>query len=104
MFAVIKTGGKQYRITEGDILKVEKLAVLPGEKVTLDQVLMLSDGNGSVKVGNPVVAGAVVTAEVLEQGKSKKVDVVKFKRRKNYKRKYGHRQPYTRIKIEKIEG
>ncbi len=103
MYAVIQTGGKQYKVNEGDILKVEKLAGEAGDKVTLDEVLILSDGNG-LKVGSPLVAGAKVTAEVIEQGRSKKIVVYKYKKRKNYRRKQGHRQAFTKIKVEKIEG
>jgi large subunit ribosomal protein L21 len=103
MYAVIQTGGKQYRVTEGSILKVEKLDAQPGDRLTLDQVLMVSDGN-EVRVGTPLVPNAQVTAVVLEQGREKKIVVFKYKRRKNYRRKQGHRQPYTKIKVEKIEG
>lgn len=103
MYAVIQTGGKQYKVNEGDILKVEKLAGEAGDKVTLDEVLILSDGN-ALKVGSPLVAGAKVTAEVIEQGRSKKITVYKYKKRKNYRRKQGHRQAFTKIKVEKIEG
>ncbi|HOQ09337.1 MAG TPA: 50S ribosomal protein L21 [Syntrophomonadaceae bacterium] len=103
MYAIIQTGGKQYKVTEGSVLKVEKLNAQPGDRLTLDQVLMISDGD-NVKVGNPVVPNAQVTAVVLEQGKEKKIVVFKYKRRKNYRRKQGHRQPYTKIKVEKIEG
>ncbi|MGR6835379.1 50S ribosomal protein L21 [Syntrophomonas erecta] len=103
MYAVIKTGGKQYKVNEGSVLKVEKLDVQPGETVTLDQVLMIADENG-VRVGDPVLSNARVTAEVLEQGKNKKIIVFKYKKRKKYRRKYGHRQPFTRIRVQKIEG
>ncbi|MGI5920429.1 MAG: 50S ribosomal protein L21 [Syntrophomonadaceae bacterium] len=104
MYAVIQTGGKQYKVSEGDVLKVEKLKAEPGEKLVLDQVLMINSDDGSVKVGTPLVAGAKITAEVIEQGKHKKIIVFKYKRRKNYRKKQGHRQAYTKIKIEKIEG
>ena len=103
MYAIIQTGGKQYKVTEGSVLKIEKLNVEPGYRLTLDQVLMVSDDN-EVRVGNPLVANAQVIATVLEQGRNKKVIVYKFKKRKNYRRKQGHRQPYTKIKVEKIEG
>lgn len=103
MYAVIQTGGKQYKVTEGSVLKVEKLDVQPGDRLTLDQVLMVSDGN-EVRVGTPLVPNAQVTAVVLEQGRDKKIVVYKYKRRKNYRKKQGHRQPYTKIKVEKIEG
>lgn len=104
MYAVIITGGKQYKVEEGELLKIEKLDAEPGEKVTLDQVLMVKDDNGTLKVGDPLVKGASVVAEVIEQGRGKKIVVYKYKRRKNYRRKQGHRQAYTRIKIEKIEA
>lgn len=104
MYAVIQTGGKQYKVSEGTILKVEKLEAEAGDKITLDQVLLINDENGSVKIGDPVVKDAKITVEVLEQGKGKKVTVYKYKKRKNYRRKQGHRQPYTKLKVEKIEG
>ncbi len=104
MYAVIATGGKQYKVEEGELLKVEKLDAEPGEKVTLDQVLMVKDDNGTLKVGDPLVKGASVVAEVIEQGRGKQIVVYKYKKRKNYRRKQGHRQAYTRIKIEKIEA
>lgn len=104
MYAVIQTGGKQYKVSEGDVLKVEKLAAEPGEKLVLDQVLMLNDDNGNMKVGEPLVAGAKITVEVVEQGRNKKIIVFKYKKRKNYRKKQGHRQAFTKIKIEKIEG
>jgi large subunit ribosomal protein L21 len=97
MFAVIKTGGKQYRVAEGDRLRVEKLAGDVGAKITFDQVLLVS--GDSVKVGNPLVSGAKVSAEIVAQDRDKKVIVFKFRRRKNYRRKQGHRQPFTELKI-----
>jgi large subunit ribosomal protein L21 len=103
MYAVIQTGGKQYKVAEGEILKVEKLAGEAGDKLTLDQVLMLKDENG-IKIGAPLLNDAKVTVEVIEQGRAKKIIVYKYKKRKNYRRKQGHRQSYTKIKIEKIEG
>jgi len=102
MYAIIQTGGKQYKVSEGTILKVEKLEVEAGQQLTLDQVLMVGDENNGFKIGNPLVAGAKVEALVLEQGKHKKVVVYKYKKRKNYRKKQGHRQPFTMIKIEKI--
>lgn len=104
VYAVIKTGGKQFKVSEGDVLKVEKLNLEAGETVTFDEVLLVNDGNGNLKIGNPIVQNAKVMAEVIEQGKGKKIIVFKYKRRKNYRRKQGHRQPYTKIKITKIEG
>jgi len=103
MYAIIQTGGKQYKVTEGEMVKVEKLEAEAGDKITLDQVLMLKDDNGT-KIGNPLVAGAKITAEVLEQGRGKKITVYKYKKRKNQRKKQGHRQAYTKIMIEKIEG
>ena len=97
MFAVIQTGGKQYRVAEGDRLRVEKLAGDVGAKVTFDKVLLV--GGDSVKVGTPLVSGAKVSAEIVAQDRDKKVIVFKFRRRKNYRRKQGHRQPFTELKI-----
>lgn len=104
MFAVIQTGGKQYKIAEGETVKVEKLDAVAGDKVTLDQVLMLKDDNGATKIGDPLVKGAKITAQVLEQGRGKKITVYKYKKRKNQRKKQGHRQAYTKLLIEKIEG
>ncbi len=103
MYAVIQTGGKQYKVTEGEILKVEKLDGVAGETLTIDKVLMIKDDNGT-RIGSPTVQNARVVAEVIEQGRNKKIVVYKYKKRKNYRRKQGHRQAFTRIKIEKIEG
>ena len=102
MYAIIATGGKQYKVAEGDIIKVEKLGVAENETVTFDQVLVVSD-NG-IKVGNPTVAGASVTATVVKEGKAKKVIVYKYKRKTGYHKKNGHRQPFTQVKIEKINA
>ncbi len=104
MYAIIKTGGKQYKVSEGNILRVEKLPVEVGEKITFEEIIFLTDGKGNVKIGDPHVSEAKVIAEVLEQGRDKKILVYKYKRRKNYHKKQGHRQPFTKIKIEKIEG
>jgi len=101
MYAVIKTGGKQYRVTEGQRLCVERLEGNPGDKLTFDQVLLVS--GDSVKVGSPLVAGAKVSAEIVLQDRAKKVVVFKLRRRKNYRRKQGHRQPFTELKITGIE-
>ena len=103
MYAVIQTGGKQYRVSEGDILNVEKLAVEAGENVVFDKVLTVVN-DGDVMIGKPVVEGAKVTAKVLAQGKEKKVLVFKYKAKSNYRRRQGHRQPFTKVTIEKIEG
>ena len=103
MYAIIKTGGKQYRVQEGDNIFVEKLASDVDYEVVFDQVLAVVN-DGDVKVGSPVVEGAKVTAKVLEQGKEKKVLVFKYKAKSDYRRRQGHRQPYTKVVIEKIEG
>ena len=102
MYAVIKTGGKQYRGSEGDRLRVEKLPGEPGAQVTFDEVLMI--GGEKVAIGTPVVKGAKVRAEIVTQGRDKKVIVFKFRRRKNYRRKRGHRQPFTELKITGISA
>lgn len=102
MFAIIKTGGKQYKVSEGDVIKVEKIEAEAGDKIEFDQVLMVAGDD--VKVGNPVVEGAKVQAEVLDQKKDKKIVIFKFKAKKNYRKKKGHRQPYTLVKIEKIDA
>ena len=101
MYAIIATGGKQYKVAEGDVLKVEKLSAATGETVTFDQVIAVSD-NG-LKVGADV-ANATVTATVVGEGKGKKVIVYKYKRKTGYHKKNGHRQAYTQVKIEKING
>lgn len=102
MFAIIETGGKQIRVEEGQTIYVEKLNVEAGEDFTFDKVLFV--GGESVKVGVPTVEGATVSATVEKHGRGKKIDVVKFKRRKNYKRKQGHRQPYTKLTVGKIDA
>jgi large subunit ribosomal protein L21 len=102
MYAIIATGGKQYKVAEGDIIKVEKLGVDAGANVTFDQVLVVN--NGELKVGNPTVAGATVTASVVEDGKFKKVIIYRYKRKSGYHKKNGHRQSYTEVKIEKINA
>lgn len=101
MYAVIETGGKQYKVSEGDVIFVEKLGVEEGEAVTFDKVLVVADGE-DVKVGAPVVEGAKVEAKVVKNGKAKKIYVFKMKRKKNYRRKKGHRQPFTKVEISKI--
>lgn len=103
MYAIVETGGKQYRIEEGSTVYVEKLTINEGEKVTLDQVLAVSK-DGSLSVGEPYVAGASVEATVLENGKADKIIVFKYKRKKDYRRKQGHRQPYTKLKIDAIKA
>ncbi len=103
MYAVIKTGGKQYRVTEGQTLKVEKLDVEEGAAVDFDQVLMIADGD-RIQVGAPYLDGARVSATVKSQGRSPKVLIVKFRRRKHYRKTQGHRQSYTELKISGISG
>ena len=102
MYAVIKTGGKQYKVSAGDLLKVEKLDGAVGDTVELNEVLMV--GGEEVKIGTPLLPEAIVKAQIVEQGKDKKILVFKSKRRKNTRKKYGHRQPITRLKITAIEG
>ncbi|HWQ30202.1 MAG TPA: 50S ribosomal protein L21 [Negativicutes bacterium] len=103
MYAIIKTGGKQYMVNEGDELVVEKLDVESGAKVVFEEVLAVGN-NGELQVGSPVVSGAKVEATVVGNGKSKKVIVFKYKPKKDYRKKQGHRQPFTRVKIEKINA
>ena len=102
MYAIIKTGGKQYKVAEGDTIFVEKLDAEVDGTYTFDQVLAI--GGEEVKVGSPLVEGATVTAKVLRQAKSKKVIVFKYKPKKTYRRKQGHRQPYTKLPIDKIHA
>lgn len=102
MYAIIKTGGKQYCVEEGKIITVEKLDVAAGDEVTFEEVLLIS--GDAVKIGQPTVAGAKVTAKVLAQGKEKKIRIFKYKAKSNYRRRKGHRQPFTKVQIEKIEG
>ena len=101
MFAVIESGGKQHRVQEGDVLRLEKLAVEAGGSVTFDRVMMVGEGD-DVAIGTPVVDGSSVTAEVLAHGRGEKVTVIKFKRRKDYQRKQGHRQAYTEVRVTGI--
>ncbi len=103
MYAVIKTGGKQYKVSEGDVLKVEKLNAAPGDEIEILDVLMVVDDE-DVQIGKPVVESASVKAKVIEQGRAKKVIVFKKKRRKGYKVKNGHRQPYTAIEIQAVSA
>ncbi len=102
MYAIVETGGKQYRVEEGQSLRVEKLAGEAGDKVQLDKVLML--GGDSLKLGSPYLDGASVDCKIENHGKGKKIVIGKFKSKKGYKRKQGHRQPYTQILVEKING
>lgn len=101
MHAVIRTGGKQYRVAEGDILRVEKLDVEAGSEIDLDDVLLISDGD-KVRVGTPLLEGKAVSAQVQNHARADKIEVIKFKRRKKYRRNHGHRQHYTQIRITSI--
>ena len=101
MYAIIKTGGKQYKVAPGDVVKVESLGAKAGETVEISEVL-LAENAGDVKIGNPVLSGAKVTAEVVREGRAKKVLVFKHKRRKNYRKMRGHRQDFTELKIKEI--
>jgi large subunit ribosomal protein L21 len=101
MYAVLSTGGKQYKVEEGDILRIEKISGDVGATVSFDKVLMLSDGE-KVRVGTPLIDGISVSGHIVEQDKAKKILVFKYKRRKHYRRKQGHRQPFTAVKIDSI--
>ena len=103
MYAIMASGGKQYRVQEGDVLRLEKLDGDVGASVSFGQVLMVSDGE-TVQLVRPVLEGASLHAHIVEQDKAKKILVFKFKRRKHYRRKQGHRQPYTAVKIDRIEA
>lgn len=102
MMAIIEVGGKQYKVEQGSVIKVEKLNIPEGKEVVMDKVLMVKENNESF-FGNPLVSGAKVITEVLKQGKDKKIIVFKFKRRKGYKRKYGHRQRFSQLRIKEIQ-
>ena len=102
MQAVIKTGGKQYSVTKGDVITIEKLAGNPGDEVEFKDVLLVSDGNGGVKVGSPVLDGATVKAKIVGDKKGKKLIVFKFRRRKDFRKKTGHRQTFTTVEITDI--
>jgi large subunit ribosomal protein L21 len=104
MNAVIISGGKQYRVTPGQVLKLEKLPHAVGETVAFEKVLLLSDGVSDIKMGAPFIIGASVMGEVVDQGRHKKVHIVKMRRRKHYMRRQGHRQDYTEVKITEING
>ncbi len=103
MYAVIKTGGKQYRVSQGDTLRLETLDANAGDSVEFDQVLMLGEGS-DVKIGTPFVEGGKVTATVKSHGRAKKVEIVKFRRRKHHMKRMGHRQNYTEVEITGISG
>ncbi len=101
MYAVIKTGGKQYRVKEGDVIKLELLSAEVGNEVTFSEVLMIADGD-KITCGTPLIAKAVVTANVMEHGRHKKIKIIKFRRRKHHMKQMGHRQYYTQVKISAI--
>ncbi len=103
MYAVIVSGGKQHRVAEGEVLRLEKLEVATGETVNFDQVLMVTNGD-DIKIGAPLVAGALVTAEVVQHGRADKVKIIKFRRRKHSLKRQGHRQWFTEVKITGING
>ena len=103
MYAIIRTGGKQYRVSEGDVLNVEKLNVEEGQEVVFDEVLTVVN-DGDVKVGAPTVAGAKVTAKAAKQGKADKIFVFKYRAKSNYRKRQGHRQPFTQVEITSIEA
>ena len=103
MYAIIVAGGKQYKVAEGDTISIEKMEVNDGDAVKFDNVLVV-EKDGNVTVGAPYVEGASVSGKVVKNGKSKKITVFKFKAKKNYRRRQGHRQPYTKVTIEKIEA
>lgn len=103
MYAVVEIGGRQYRVTEGDKFKVELLATEAGSDVSFDKILMVTDGDNTV-IGRPYVEGASVNAKILEHGKGKKIVFMKFHPKKDYRRKQGHRQPYTLLEITAVQG
>jgi large subunit ribosomal protein L21 len=103
MYAVFRTGGKQYRAVKGDTLKIEKLSAAEGDDVEFDEVLMVGDGD-NLKVGTPLVTGSKVKAKVLAQARDRKIDVIKFRRRQNYRRTQGHRQAFTLVEVTGITG
>lgn len=103
MYAVIKTGGKQYRVAQGDVLRVEKLTADVGASVDFERVLMVADGD-NISIGTPFIDGGKVTATIRSQGRGDKIKIIKFRRRKNYRRQMGHRQSYTEVEITGIHG
>ena len=103
MYAVVKTGGKQYRVTQDEYLKVEKLEGNEGDTIELDQVLMIADGD-KLKIGSPMLDGGKITATILSHGRGKKVEIMKFRRRKHHQKRTGHRQSYTEILVTAING
>jgi large subunit ribosomal protein L21 len=104
VYAIIRAGGKQYRVEKGDVLRLERLEAKVGSSVTLDDVLLVSAGEGDVKVGSPTVEGASVTGTVVEQGRGAKIRVFKYKKRKHYRRTRGHRQHVTAVRIDAVRA
>lgn len=104
MYAVIESGGKQYRVAPGDVIRVEKLDVAAGESMSLDKVLLVSDDSGSTRLGSPLLSEVKVTAKVRGHGRGEKVHIFKLRRRKNYRRNAGHRQDYTELEITAVDG
>lgn len=104
MYAIIETGGKQYKVKEGDVIRVEKLDAEPGETLEISRVLAIVEDDNKVVVGRPVVEGAKAVLKVQEHGKGEKIIVFKYKPKKNYRKKQGHRQPFTQVVVEKIEA
>jgi large subunit ribosomal protein L21 len=103
MYAIIKTGGKQYKVAPGDVIRIEKLSAAEGETVSFDQVLMLADGD-KIQVGTPLLTGQTVAASVLRHGRGDKIEVIKFRRRKHYRKQTGHRQHFTEVSITNVGG
>lgn len=103
MIAVIKTGGKQYKVKEGEVLKIEKIAGKAGDKIDFEVLLLADEDGKAVKVGKPLVSGAKVSAEILEQGRARKVNIIKYKPKVRYRRKAGHRQMYTKVKVTSVK-
>lgn len=103
MYAVIESGGKQHRVVEGEVLKLEKIEIPTGEEISFDKVLMVGEGE-SVKIGAPYVEGSTVTAEVVAQGRAPKITIIKFNRRKHYRKRQGHRQWFTQVRITGIKA
>jgi large subunit ribosomal protein L21 len=103
MYAIIKTGGKQYKVAPGDVIRIEKLPAAEGETVAFDQVLMLADGD-KIRVGTPLLEGQTVAASVLRHGRGKKIEIIKFRRRKHHRKQAGHRQDYTEVAITNVGG
>ena len=104
MYAVVRTGGKQYRVAPGERLKIERIPADVGAEVTLDQVLMIVGEGDSVRLGQPIVSGAAVKATVVSQGRGEKVEIFKMRRRKHYQKHQGHRQNYTELRIDSVAG